>query len=378
MARLLLALPLAFILASGAVHAENANQHASAARNAERKHEWKKMLAEYEAAYKLQPNSEYLVGMGDAYAKMGDKANARKQYNAAMADPLALDNEPIKAKLAALDSGSSDALGLDLAPPPAATANNDLGLGDLPAPAPAPKKGKKGAAPAGGGDLSLDLTTPSGGGLDLPAAPPKKVATNDARPAAADPFALDIAPAPAKPAAPAAKPAAADPFALDIAPAPAPARPSTPPPAIAATTPPPAKPTPAPIATPGTTSTKVAVTTPPPTHTTAPAQPPPPAPAHLSSPVPSTAVATTEPRVIERNNHVIAYCTAGLAVGALAVGGLYYSKASQNQTDLTSQVRPGAQQQALIEEQKTNKSLAFAGLLAGVVLAGVTTAIFVF
>ncbi len=116
---------------------------------------------------------------------------------------------------------------------------------------------------------------------------------------------------------------------LDLAaPTPAPAPPQAKPP-----------PQPAPV--------KVAVATPPPDRPAASAQPPvthtAPAPVVHQTPAPVEAAAPShgEPRVVEHNNRVIAYVTAGLAVGSLAVGGLYYSKASQNQSDLTSQIRPG-------------------------------------
>ena len=72
------------------------------------------LLEEWQAAYKIEPSAEYLIGLGDAYAKLGDKANAKKQYEAYMADPLALDTDVAKGKLAALDQAPAggDDLGL--------------------------------------------------------------------------------------------------------------------------------------------------------------------------------------------------------------------------------------------------------------------------
>ena len=78
------------------------------------------------------------------------------------------------------------------------------------------------------------------------------------------------------------------------------------------------------------------------------------------------------------NTRIIAYVTGGLAVAALATGGVFYSKASQDSTDLRAHVRDGASQQALVEQQKQHKSLSFAGLAAGLVLAGVAGALFAF
>ena len=373
MQRLLLALPLALFILASPARADSAKTHVAAARKAAKASNWNKALEEWQAAYRIEPNSDYLIGMGDAYAAMGDKANARTQYNAYLADPLALDQDGVKGKLAALDKPGGDDLSLDLSgPKPAPAASNDLGL-DLAGPAPAADTGKgkkkKGKATASN-DLGLDLTAPApaGGGLDLPVAPAAKPAPG------ADALSLDLAaptpaPAPQKVATatppPAAKPAPApDALSLDLAaPTPAPAKPA------------PAAPAPAPakVAVASPPPSKPAATQPPVTHTA-------PAPVVHQQPAPVEAAAPShgEPKVVEHNNRVIAYVTAGLAVGSLAVGGLYYSKASQNQTDLTSQIRPGAQQQALIEQQETNKSLALAGILAGVVLAGVTTAIFVF
>jgi len=379
MPRALFALPLALLLFAAPARADSAATHVAAAKKAAKLHRWPAALKEWQAAYRLNPDSDDLVGMGDAYAGMGDKENARKQYNAYIADPLALDSDGAKSKLATLDTKGNDLdLGFDSSPPPKATANNDLGLDlDTPAAKPAPKKGK---AVASNNNLGLDLDTPSAKpkpandalSLDLTPTPPptaKKPAKNDLDdldsldgPPAKPAVAVAVAPPP-----PVAKPVPApDAMSLDFGalppPKPAVAVVVAPPPAVKPAPPPPAR-------------SVLAVTTPPPSRTPA---APPPGVSHQPAPPPSAVVATREPIIVEHNNRVIAYCTGALAVGALAVGGLYYTKASQNQTDLTSQVRSGSQQQALIEQQKTNKSLALAGIVTGVILAGVTTAIFVF
>jgi hypothetical protein len=388
MPRAFLAMPLALLLLAAPAQADSAAAHVAAAKKSARLHRWPAALKEWQAAYRLNPDSDDLLGMGDAYAGMGDKDNARKQYNAYLADPLALDSDGAKSKLAALDSKGNDLdLGLDSSPPSKATASNDLGL-DLAGPAPKPAQ-KKGKPVASNNDLGLDLDGPAvrpkpsndALSLDLTPTSPSPVKKPPAKnelddldslggPPAKPAVAVAVAPPP-----PVAKPApAADVMSLDFG-APPPAKPAvavvaSPPPAVVAP-PPAAKPLPPPPA-----KTVLAVTTPPPTKTTPAA--PPAAVSRQTAPPPNAVVATREPVVVEHNNRVIAYCTGALAIGALAVGGLYYTKASQNQTDLTAQVRSGSQQQALIEQQKTNKSLALAGIVTGVILAGVTTAIFVF
>jgi hypothetical protein len=378
MPRALFALPLALLLFAAPARADSAATHVAAAKKAAKLHRWPAALKEWQAAYRLNPDSDDLIGMGDAYAGMGDKDNARKQYNAYLADPLALDSDAAKSKLAALDTKGNDLdLGLDSPPPAKATASNDLGLDlDTPAAKPAPKKGK---AVASNNDLGLDLDTPAAKpkpsndalSLDLTPTPPPPAKKSPSKNDLDDLDSLGAPPAkPAVAVAVAAKPAPAqDVMSLDFG-APPPPKPAVavaapvvaPPPAVKSTPPPPTK-------------SVLAVTTPPPSRTAA---APPPAVSRQPAPPPSAVVATREPVIVEHNNRVIAYCTGALAIGALAVGGLYYTKASQNQTDLTSQVRSGSQQQALIEQQKTNKSLALAGIVTGVILAGVTTAIFVF
>jgi len=124
----------------------DAQTHVAAAKKAEKRHEWKKALAEWKAAYSQDVNAEYLIGIGDAYAHLGNKTEAKKNYEAYLADPLALPKnvEKVKARIAALEPTPGDALAL----PGAALA--------LP--------GAKPAAPA-------PLPLP---GLDLPAEPTAK------------------------------------------------------------------------------------------------------------------------------------------------------------------------------------------------------------
>src|SRR6267143_1383094 len=97
---------VALVLAvSAPTWAETPQQHVAAARAAEKRSEWRKALREWQAAYKMEINAEYLIRIGDAYAHVGNKAQARKQYEAYLADPLALpaSAERVKAKLASLD-----------------------------------------------------------------------------------------------------------------------------------------------------------------------------------------------------------------------------------------------------------------------------------
>ncbi len=378
MPRLFLALPLAVLLLASPSHADSAKTHVAAAHKAEKSGNWSKALEEWQAAYRLDANADYLIGMGDAYAKLGDKANARKQYNAYLADPLSLDTDGVKGKIAALDKPAADDLSLDLggpAPAPKKVASADLDL-DLAGPVDAPKAkkgGKKGGKKDASADLSLDLGGPDGLDIGPPAPAPKKE-TKETKVAAND-LDLDLVGGPDRSVGgPSAKPkddkkvASAQPAPAPVALAPAP---------IAAAPKPAAQPAPQPAP-----ATKVAVAAPAPKTTTAPAPAKsaaqPAAVAQKAAPPAAVATVSGEPRVVEHNNRVIAYCTAGLAVGALAFGGVYYSKASANQSDVTAQIRSGAQQQQLLNSAGQNKSLALAGILTGVVLAGVTTALFVF
>jgi len=88
--------------------------HVTAARKAEKRGDWRKALKEWKAAYKAEVNAEYLVGIGDAYAHLGNKAEARKSYEAYLSDPLALpaNVSKVKAKLAQLEASRQDTLAL--------------------------------------------------------------------------------------------------------------------------------------------------------------------------------------------------------------------------------------------------------------------------
>ena len=113
---------VALVLAvSAPVWAETAQQHVTAARAAEKRSAWRKALREWQAAYRMEINAEYLIGIADAHAHLGNKVEARKQYEAYLADPLALPANAarVKSKIAALAGPSDKAMALDL-PAPAA------------------------------------------------------------------------------------------------------------------------------------------------------------------------------------------------------------------------------------------------------------------
>src|SRR5438128_7914818 len=183
------AIPIAIAICAAAPAFADAPSHVQSAKKAERKGEWRKALEEWKAAYSADINAEYLIGIGDAYLHLGNKDEAKKNYEAYLADPLALPNnvEKVKTKIAELDNtagglalpgagpglalpGAGPGLalpGADAAPPPPLP-----GL-DLPAAPAAEAKGKKGKKGKGG-----DIAPPPLPGLDLPA-PPTAVASND-------------------------------------------------------------------------------------------------------------------------------------------------------------------------------------------------------
>src|SRR5438445_7829319 len=134
-----------FLAAAGPVRAQTAEQHAAAAKKFEKRGEWRKALSQWQAAYRLEINPEYLIGVGDAHAHLGNNAEARRQYEAYLADPLALPANAavVKGKLAALAAPGTGAMALDLPPASAPT----LPALDEPAPAKA-KKAKKEVAAA--------------------------------------------------------------------------------------------------------------------------------------------------------------------------------------------------------------------------------------
>src|SRR2546425_4960593 len=161
---------LALVLAASAPiqAASTPQKHVAAARAAEKRSDWRKALREWKTAYRMEINAEYLIGIGDAYAHLGNKAEARKQYQAYLADPLALPANAarVKVKIAALGAPAGGALALELPARPADAKAKQAAAAPLPLPLPELDAGAaKAAAPAKTNDLALALPT-------LPAAPP--------------------------------------------------------------------------------------------------------------------------------------------------------------------------------------------------------------
>ena len=183
----------ALVLAvSAPIWAETAQQHVAAARAAEKRSNWKKALREWRAAYRLEINAEYLINIGDAYAHLGNKAEARKQYQAYLGDPLALPANAarVKAKIAALGAPAGGALALELPAPPADAKAKQAAAAPLPLPLPDLDAGAtKAAAPAKTNDLALALPTlpaaaPTDAGKKPPAQTPSAPALAAATPSA--------------------------------------------------------------------------------------------------------------------------------------------------------------------------------------------------
>src|SRR3954468_16180188 len=112
--RLFAAVTIAIALSAAAPAFADAQAHVAAAKKAEKRKEWRSALKEWKAAYAADVNAEYLIGIGDAYAHLGNKAEAKKSYEAYLTDPLALpaNASKVKAKLASLEGRSSGALAL--------------------------------------------------------------------------------------------------------------------------------------------------------------------------------------------------------------------------------------------------------------------------
>ena len=100
------AIPIAIAVCLATPAFADAGTHVTAAKKAEKKGDWRKALQEWKAAYAAEPNAEYLIGIGDAQAHLGNKAEAKKNYEAYLADPLALPKnaEKVRTKLAQLEA----------------------------------------------------------------------------------------------------------------------------------------------------------------------------------------------------------------------------------------------------------------------------------
>jgi len=326
------AVPIAIAVCLATPAFADAGKHVTAAKKAERKGEWRKALQEWKAAYAAEPNTEYLIGIGDAQSHLGNKAEAKKNYEAYLADPLALPKnaEKVRAKLAQLE-----------APPEGALA--------LPGPA-LPLPGTAAAATAAKKSEPLPLP-----GLDLPASTPTRSATGQKGAVPALPG-LDLAAAPAAKKEPDKVASAAPALVLPL-------------PGVAAKTEPPAaakkEAAPAVAKDAGKPPTKVAVALPPPERA--------PVAAVSATPLP-----TREQGGGSKVQRTMAYVTAGVAIAALGGGALAFTKASSAHNDLTGGVHSGAQAQQLLSDEQRYKTLSFVGLAGGLVAAGIATALFAF
>ena len=329
------AVPIAIAVCLATPAFADAAKHVTAAKKAEKKGEWRKALQEWKAAYAAEANAEYLIGIGDANARLGNKAEAKRNYEAYLADPLALpaNTEKVHARLAKLD-----------APEPAGTlALPGAGL-TLP--------GSEPAASAGKTTKAEPLPLP---GLDLPAATPAKGATAGEKAAVLALPGLDLPATTSTAKKEPDKVAAASATAL-VLPLPGAAQSATAP----------TKTAPAVAKDPGKPPAKVAVATPPPEKA--------PMAAVTATPM-VTHEAQGGPSKVQRT---MAYVTAGVAIAALGGGALAFTKANSAHDDLTGGVHSGAQAQQLLSDEQRYKTMSFVGLAGGLVAAGIATALFAF
>lgn len=396
------ALPLALFVAAAPAFAD-AQQHAQAAKKAERHGDWSKALDEWKAAYSQDINAEYLIGIGDAYAKLGNKAEAKKNYNAYLNDPLALpaNLEKVRTKVASLDASPGLELpgagpGLELpgaaAAPPSLAGAPSL---DLPgAPVETGKKGKRGRKGA------AEVAPPPGMGLDLPGAPPAEVAKKPADPGLGLP-ALDLAaaappPSTSKKGADKKSVASASPGmglelpgALPSEPAKPVVATNTPPshsgalasastPAHAAAPPPPAHVAASPAASYGSSTAKpIASASPTGAVHAVSAQP-----ERKREAVPEAAIAEIpqhrSAEVSSGGHKAIAFVTAGVALAALGGGAYAYTLSTSAHSEATSGVHDGRFAEQRLNDEARNKTISFIGLAGGLVAAGIATALFAF
>jgi len=302
--------------------------HVSAARKAEKRGDWRKALKEWKAAYKGEVNAEYLIGIGDAYAHLGNKAEAKKSYEAYLSDPLALpaNVSKIKAKLVQLEASPQETLAL-----------------------PGPGLTLPGAAAAAKAEPMLPLP-----GLD-----PSRAT---ARSAANDKVVPPPLPLPGVAAAAAKKE----------------------PEKVASAAPVPPLPLPGVAAKPdvGNKEAAPAVATKEPPKSAKPIAMAPPPPERTAVPVAAVAVTPlprdTQARSSSGVQRTMAFVTAGVAIAALGGGAYAFTQANSAHNDLTGKVHSGAEAQRLLETERQNKMLSFVGLAGGLVAAGIATALFAF
>src|SRR5258706_12357821 len=134
------AVPVAILLCAAAPAFADAQSSVQAAKKAEKKGEWRKALKAWKAAYSSDVNAEYLIGIGDAYSHLGNKDEAKKNYEAYLADPLALPGnvEKVKTKIAELDNPLAGGLARPGGPGLPLPADPPRRLPGAPAPPPLP------------------------------------------------------------------------------------------------------------------------------------------------------------------------------------------------------------------------------------------------
>ena len=361
MRALFVAVPIVVAICAAAPAFADAQSHVQAAKKAERRGEWKKALEGWKAAYAADLNAEYLIGIGDCYAKLGDTDEAKKNYNAYLADPLALpaNVEKVKVKVASLDSaaGALALPGGGLALPGSDSPSASPPGLDLPGSAPvvaAEKGGRKGKQRK---DDSSLAPLP---GLDLSGAPPAQVA--EKKPDVLALPGLDLPGTTPSKKEPDKKTASASRgLELPGLPMPAAKTEKKEPPAVASNT----------SSTTRTSAGKtVAIVTPPATTT------------QKSGRVPEAAIAETpvgrSQSEASGTSRTVAFVAAGVAVVALGGGALAFTKAGSAHSELTSKVHDGATAQSLLETESKNKTLSFVGFAGGLVAAGIATALFAF
>ena len=96
----------AAVFAAAAPALADAPAQVQVARKAERRGDWRKALEAWKAAYAADGNAESLIGIADAYSHLGDPAEAKRNYEAYLADPLAVPANvaKVKAKLAQVNA----------------------------------------------------------------------------------------------------------------------------------------------------------------------------------------------------------------------------------------------------------------------------------
>jgi hypothetical protein len=309
--------------------------HVSAARKAEKRGDWRKALKEWKAAYKAEVNAEYLIGIGDAYAHLGNKAQAKKSYEAYLSDPLALpaNVSKVKAKIVQLEASPRETLAL---PGPGLT---------LPG-------AEAAAAPSPGAPTRTAKSEPM---LPLPGLDPSQSAANDKLLPPPLPLPGVAAAAAKKEAEKVASAAPVPPLPLPGVAAKADTGKKEAAPAVATKEPPkPAKP--------------IAMATPAPERTAVPVA------AVAATPLPREMQARSSSGV----QRTMAFVTAGVAIAALGGGAYAFTQANSAHNDLTGKVHSGAEAQRLLETERQNKTLSFVGLAGGLVAAGIATALFAF